>query len=228
MLTHPTSRHAASVRLSEVAVPWTEVLAAALSGPDCVVHGMGQATRTLPVGVWAADAVASDETLLDHCTDLALDVGCGPGRMTYAMARRGWRVLGIDVMPEAVQLTRSRGVAALQRDVFSELPGEGRWGCVLLADGNIGIGGDPVSLLRRCAALLAPGGRVVVDLAPPGSGLVTYDLRLECSGMQSGTFGWSVVDPASISDVALAAGLRVGFVHHHQERWYSVLTKDVR
>ena len=33
------------------------------------------------------------------------------------------------------------------------LPGEGRWHHVPLADGNIGIGGDPVPLQRRFVEL---------------------------------------------------------------------------
>ena len=52
-----------------------------------------------------------------------------------------------------------RGGAALRRDVFAPLPGEGRWYTALLADGNVGIGGDPVALLqpapRRCSTRAA-------------------------------------------------------------------------
>ena len=62
------------------------------------------------------------------------------------------------------------GALALQRDVFGYLPGTGRWATVLLADGNIGIGGDPVALLRRAQNLLRPGGAVVTEISPPGSG----------------------------------------------------------
>ena len=166
--------------------------------------------------------------MIGYCTDPTLDVGCGPGRMAHALAQRGLRVLGIDILPEAVHRTRTRGVPALCRDVFAALPGEGRWSCVLLADGNIGIGGDPVALLRRCAGLLAPGGRVVADLAPPGAGLTSCTVRLECSGEQVGAFPWSLVDPSSIRDIALAAGLRVTSVADHGGRWSAVLSKDLR
>ena len=66
-------------------------------------------------------------------------------------------------------MTRRRGGVALRRDVFDPLPGEGRWSHVLLVDGNIGIGGDPGVLLRRCAGLLRRGGTVLVEVDPPGA-----------------------------------------------------------
>ncbi|MFC0057660.1 class I SAM-dependent methyltransferase [Streptomyces actinomycinicus] len=54
---------------------------------------------------------------------------------------------------------------ALRRSVFEPLPGEGRWGTVLLMDGNIGIGGDPRTLLDRVARLLCPGGLLIAETA---------------------------------------------------------------
>jgi hypothetical protein len=55
-------------------------------------------------------------------------------------------------------------VSALCRDVYAApLPGEGRWRRVLLADGNIGIGGDPPRLLRRCRRLAGAAGLRVLD-----------------------------------------------------------------
>lgn len=84
----------------------------------------------------------------------------------------------------------------------------------LLADGNFSIDGDPVALLRRCAALLAPGGRVVGDLSPPGEGMNSRTVHLESSGMQSGSFRWSLVDPdaavpvpATVAVCALGVGV---------------------
>jgi SAM-dependent methyltransferase len=38
----------------------------------------------------------------------AVDLGCGDGRDTVELLRRGWQVLGIDAQPEAIDRLRSR------------------------------------------------------------------------------------------------------------------------
>ena len=99
--------------------------------------------------------------LLARCAGPTLDVGCGPGRLTGGADPTGAaRASGIDISAEAVRQARGRGAPAMRaRRVRPAARTTGRWQHVLLADGNIGIGGDPVALLRRCRDLLAPGGR---------------------------------------------------------------------
>jgi hypothetical protein len=143
--------------------------------------------------------------------------------MTEALARAGHAVLGIDVVPEAVRQTRTRGVPALRRSVFDRVPGEGRWGTALLADGNIGIGGDPVALLERARELVAPDGRVVVDVAPWGTGVVTRHVRLETAHGRSGQFRWTSVGADAIQAVAHAAGLGHSTEHRYADRWWVVV-----
>src|SRR5262249_61088585 len=87
----------------------------------------------------------------------------------------------LDITPSGADLARSSGALVMLRDVFDRVPGTGRWTTVLLADGNIGIGGDPAALLRRVAELLAPQGRAIVELEPPGSPLRREHVRL-CHG----------------------------------------------
>ncbi|WSY87039.1 class I SAM-dependent methyltransferase [Streptomyces sp. NBC_00876] len=122
----------------------------------------------LPLDVerWCAVADAADLSALRRCEGPVLDIGCGPGRLVAALAARGHRALGIDVSEAAVARTVRLGGSALRRSVFEPLPGEGRWGTVLLVDGNIGIGGDPRHLLHRTAALVAPGGLLIAETAP--------------------------------------------------------------
>lgn len=72
----------------------------------------------------------------------ALDIGCGTGRDSVELARRGWEVTGIDMIPKAVDAARARAQAAgvdaqfIQGDV-SALQAQGvGTGFRLLLDGG--------------------------------------------------------------------------------------------
>ncbi|MGW0661424.1 SAM-dependent methyltransferase [Streptodolium elevatio] len=119
--------------------------------------------HALDIARWTAEPDAADRSMLVRCWGPTLDIGCGPGRLVAALVRRGTPALGIDLAPAAVHLTVASGGAALRRSVFDPLPGERRWGTALLADGNIGIGGDPAALLTRTAALLRDRGCLIVE-----------------------------------------------------------------
>jgi SAM-dependent methyltransferase len=193
---------------------------AALRGGSCVLELAGGERLTLPVARWHGSPDAFDDLLLGRCRGRTLDVGCGPGRLTSGLIGRGIPALGLDVSAVAVALTRERGAPALRADVFDRLPGEGRWRHVLLADGNVGIGGDPVRLLARVRALLAPGGTAVVELDPPGTGLRTGTARL--AGQQE-SFPWARVAADAADQVARRAGLAVSVLEHAAGRWFTEL-----
>ncbi|WP_395691406.1 class I SAM-dependent methyltransferase [Nocardioides sp.] len=172
---------------------------------------------------WDRPEDEHDLALLDLCLGPTLDVGCGPGRLAAALARRGQVVLGIDVLAHAVGTAVRRGASALCRDVFDTLPAEGRWGTALLADGNVGIGGDPVALLRRLAEVLAPDGRVVAEVAPPGTPLDCGWATVRTEVETSAPFRWSVVGVDDIDRLASDAGFRVDDVRRLGSRWGAVL-----
>jgi SAM-dependent methyltransferase len=93
-----------------------------------------------------------------------LDVGCGPGRHSRALAERGFDVVGIDVARP-----------------FLEIAGEGTWvqadarrlpfprSCfdlvVCLCQGGFGLlrGPDDVAAFAELAACVRPGGKLVVS-----------------------------------------------------------------
>lgn len=205
-----------------------ELFTAVLHGRRCLVEELqgdrGAVVRG-PLPHWDRGVDDADRAMLAHCAGTTLDVGCGPGRMSEELALRGLAVLGIDLVPEAVLRTRARGAPALLRDVFADLPGEGRWQSVLLADGNLGIGGDPLALLRRVAVLLAAGGRVVVDTAAPGGPATTRVLRLRVGGRVSAPFAWAEVPLDALAGLAEEAGLALLTQHRHADRWFAVLEK---
>jgi SAM-dependent methyltransferase len=169
--------------------------------------------QPLEVERWLGPATWEEREALDLVGGPVLDVGCGPGRHVVELQRRGIVALGIDTAPAAVEIASRRGAAVLRRSVFARLPGEGRWGGVLLLDGNVGIGGDAPALLRRVAQLLRPDGRVVVELDPPHlEGRVT-DVRMEGAAGLSEPFRWGRLGVAEAEPVAREAGFRL------RDRW---------
>ena len=135
--------------------------------------------------------------------------------------------LGIDITPSAVQLARSCGALALHRDVFATVPGTGRWARVLLADGNIGIGGDPDALLSRVAELLKPAGQALVEVEPPGAQLAREMVRLSHQGRFSPWFPWASIGADQITELGLNAGLAVTEVWTDAGRWFAALSRGL-
>jgi len=162
----------------------------------------------LDVARWSGPVDEADETLLARATGSVLDVGCGPGRLTAALHDRGIDVLGLELADELPALARAAGAPVLLGDVFGPVPRTGQWDSVLLADGNVGIGGDAAALLRRMVELVAPTGRVLVELSlvaepPPGP------VRLEGLGTTSMWFRWALLGRSTLPAAAAAAGLDV-------------------
>jgi SAM-dependent methyltransferase len=173
-----------------------------------LVHDTGHVEHH-DVTRWLRDADDDDLRLIDRCDGPALDVGCGPGRLTSALALRQIPALGVDVCARAVAMTRARGACAIRRDVFARLPGTGRWQWVVLADGNIGIGGNPERLLRRLAHLVCPGGGAVVEVSPldidhRGSGRMQRP-----DGSVGSAFPWAVLGARAVAAATLGTGWTV-------------------
>jgi hypothetical protein len=112
----------------------------------------------------------------------------------------------------------------LRRSVFDPLPGQGRWGTALLADGNIGIGGFPDELLRRCARLLAPGGRLLIEVERD-----EVDERMtawleHADGRRGAAFPWARLGVSALLELAAAAGLHVLEEWDHADRVFVSVT----
>ena len=181
-------------------------------------------TVVLDLPRWIEPAHGADEVLRDRCTGPTLDLGCGPGRLTRALVARGLECLGVDVAPVAVALARHGGTPVLHASAFDAVLDDTRWSTVLLADGNIGIGGDPVALLRRCRELLTDSGHVLVELDPPTHSTRTVKVRIESSsGRTSSWFPWAHVSARDVADVTGPAGLSATEVWHAAGRWFARL-----
>jgi SAM-dependent methyltransferase len=200
-----------------------DVLARGLATGRMHLRRVDGSRERLPVARWLGDATPAERAVLDRARGPILDVGCGPGRHVHALARRGELAVGLDVSPAAVRLARRRGALVLEGSVFDRVPGAGTWATVLLLDGNVGIGGAPAALLRRVAQLLAPAGRALVELDPPGTPADRFRARLESGALLSRSFAWARLPPESLAAVAARAGLRGHPPWCADGRWFAQL-----
>jgi SAM-dependent methyltransferase len=96
----------------------------------------------------------------------ALDVPCGEGDLSLALADRGWRVVPLDRDPEPA---RARGLPAERADMEAPIAAEsGAFDLVLCVEGLEHVEGQ-APFLREAARVLRPGGRLVVT-TPNASG----------------------------------------------------------
>ncbi|HEY0503896.1 MAG TPA: bifunctional 2-polyprenyl-6-hydroxyphenol methylase/3-demethylubiquinol 3-O-methyltransferase UbiG [Lysobacter sp.] len=98
-----------------------------------------------------------------------LDVGCGAGLLSEALAREGAQVTALDLAPELVKVARLHGLETgvkvdyrLQsvESLAQEMPGQfDAITCMEMLEHVP----DPASIIRACATLLRPGGRLFLS-----------------------------------------------------------------
>jgi SAM-dependent methyltransferase len=97
-----------------------------------------------------------------------LDVGCGPGRHSHELARRGMTVHGIDISAEFVQIAARNAPsgASFERSDARTMTWSGEFDAVIcLCQGAFGVmrsDGEDLAVLEGIARALRPGGRLAL------------------------------------------------------------------
>ncbi len=99
----------------------------------------------------------------------ALDVGCGGGLLSEALARAGAEVIGIDLAPSVLDVARlhllESGLDVDYRDISVESLADqmaGQFDVVTCLEMLEHVP-DPASVIHACANLLKPGGRLFLS-----------------------------------------------------------------
>jgi SAM-dependent methyltransferase len=96
-----------------------------------------------------------------------LDLACGAGRHAAELERAGARVVGLDLSPPMLHRARTRTAAPLVRGDMRTLPFQpGSFGLVVNLFTSFGYfrhDREHQLVVREVAAVLAPGGRFVLD-----------------------------------------------------------------
>lgn len=169
-------------------------LPAAVPRSSAASPGYGRAVTSAWAAYYAAATAEPRQTLLDAADrfqepGFAVDLGCGTGRDTLELLRRGWRVLAIDAEREAVEQLRAQAPADERLETDVTAMEDARWPEAQLVTSSFALPFCPPDrfggLWERIVASLPPGGRFCGQLFgerdewAPGSGELTFLARSE-------------------------------------------------
>ncbi|MBI5305411.1 MAG: class I SAM-dependent methyltransferase [Chloroflexi bacterium] len=192
-----------------------------------------------------------EKAALKFARGRVLDAGCGAGRHSLYLQRRGLRVTALDVSPRIVELARVRGVRdARCANLCGKLPlRASEFDTVILFGNNLGICGTVAKfrrMLRELHRVTSPRGRILATTRMPsttnpwhkrylernlgrGRALGQIRLRLMLNGRRGAWFDLLLLAPTDLMPIAAQAGWKIAqvFAEGNFEDGYSVVLEKM-
>jgi len=96
-----------------------------------------------------------------------LDLGCGAGRHSLYLQQQGFDVLGVDVSPLAIEVSKRRGLKKAQVRSITQVSAKlGKFDTILMLGNNFGLLGNPRRarwLLKRFQTMTHQHARIIVE-----------------------------------------------------------------
>lgn len=180
-------------------------------------------------GAFAEELLARILAALPEPPRRALDLACGTGAASLALAAAGAEVVGVDRSPQMLAIARARArdrglpVTFVEADLRRLTPALGHQGpfdlitCLYDSLNYLTGDGELAAALAGAAPLLRPGGRIVFDLNTEQE-FLSWD---EGDQVVHDSDGILVYNRLSYEpDARLARGKIVWFVRGEGERWW--------
>lgn len=113
---------------------------------------------------------AAERAGIERAEGRVLDVGCGAGRVGLYLQARGHDVVGIDVSPGAVEVSRDRGLDTRGMDVADARELDGEFDTVVMYGNNFGLVGTRATaprILDGLAAVTTDDARLLAATRDP-------------------------------------------------------------
>lgn len=164
-----------------------------------------------------------------------LDVGCGGGILSEAMAQRGAEVTGIDMGEAPLNVARLHALESGVNVTYRQIPVEqlaaempGSFDVVTCLEMLEHVP-DPSSIIRACYTLVKPGGQVffsTINRNPKAYAMAIIGAEYLLRMLPAGTHDYQkFIRPSELTRWCRTAGLQVT---HMTGMVYNPLTKDYR
>jgi SAM-dependent methyltransferase len=192
-----------------------------------------------------------EQKAIGHAGGRVLDIGCGAGRHSLYLQRKGFDVTGIDNSPGAVKVCRLRGLkkVLVRRIEDVDKFGAGSFDTVLMMGNNFGLFGSrkkAVSLLKKFAKITTSDARIIAGSLDPyqttNPAHLLYHRRNKKRGRMGGQikfrirfqsftgnwFDYLFVSQAEMQDILSETDWRVEkFIRSFGDTYFAVIGKKV-